>query len=90
MDAPLTDAQWAWIEPLLPDRSPRRGGRWRDHRDQRALRAHLRRRGIRTIIPQPADQIAHRKRRGRHAGRPPGFDKTYYKQHNTVDNSATA
>ncbi|WP_369679717.1 transposase [Streptomyces mirabilis] len=24
--------QWARIEPLLPDRSPRRGGRWRDHR----------------------------------------------------------
>ncbi|MYU48405.1 transposase [Streptomyces sp. SID7803] len=29
---PLTDAQWAKIEPLLPDRTPRRGGRWRDHR----------------------------------------------------------
>ncbi|MFE2023419.1 IS5 family transposase [Streptomyces sp. NPDC059499] len=28
----LTDAQCARIEPLLPDRSPRRGGRWRDHR----------------------------------------------------------
>ncbi|MFI9751586.1 IS5 family transposase [Streptomyces collinus] len=30
---PLTDAQWARIEPLLPDRAPRRGGRWRDHRE---------------------------------------------------------
>ncbi|MFE4391349.1 IS5 family transposase [Streptomyces sp. NPDC056844] len=29
---PLTDAQWARIEPLLPDRAPKRGGRWRDHR----------------------------------------------------------
>ncbi|MGW7342647.1 transposase [Streptomyces sp. NPDC054854] len=29
---PLADAQWARIEPLLPDRAPRRGGRWRDHR----------------------------------------------------------
>ncbi|MEU2624969.1 transposase [Streptomyces sp. NPDC007157] len=29
---PLTDAQWAQIEPLLPDRTPRRDGRWRDHR----------------------------------------------------------
>lgn len=29
---PLTDAQWARIEPLLPDRKPKRGGRWRDHR----------------------------------------------------------
>ena len=30
---PLTDAQWAQIEPLLPDRTPKRGGRWRDHRE---------------------------------------------------------
>ncbi|WP_372453290.1 transposase [Streptomyces iranensis] len=29
----LTDAQWARIEPLLPDRTPVRGGRWRDHRE---------------------------------------------------------
>ncbi|WP_229876904.1 transposase [Streptomyces nojiriensis] len=28
----LTDAQWTRIEPLLPDRTPKRGGRWRDHR----------------------------------------------------------
>lgn len=28
----LTDAQWARVEPLLPDRTPKRGGRWRDHR----------------------------------------------------------
>ncbi|MGW6055053.1 transposase [Streptomyces sp. NPDC055189] len=31
-DTSLTDAQWARIEPLLPDRTPQRGGRWRDHR----------------------------------------------------------
>lgn len=30
---PLSDAQWARIEPLLPDRAPKRGGRWRDHRE---------------------------------------------------------
>lgn len=29
----LADAQWARIEPLLPDRTPMRGGRWRDHRE---------------------------------------------------------
>ncbi|GGZ24888.1 hypothetical protein GCM10010387_17910 [Streptomyces inusitatus] len=29
----LTDAQWARIEPLPPDRTPKRGGRWRDHRE---------------------------------------------------------
>jgi len=28
----LTDEMWARIEPLLPDRAPRRGGRWGDHR----------------------------------------------------------
>ncbi|WP_107501596.1 transposase [Streptomyces viridosporus] len=27
----LPDAQWVRIEPLLPDRIPKRGGRWRDH-----------------------------------------------------------
>ncbi|MBP2586156.1 hypothetical protein J3A78_006634 [Streptomyces sp. PvR006] len=30
---PLTDAQWARIEPVRPDRTPRQGGRWRDHRE---------------------------------------------------------
>ncbi|WP_107102124.1 transposase [Streptomyces silaceus] len=29
---PSTDAQRTRIEPLLPDRAPTRGGRWRDHR----------------------------------------------------------
>jgi transposase len=29
----LTDEMWARLEPLLPDRTPRRGGRWRDHRE---------------------------------------------------------
>ena len=28
----MTDAEWARLEPLLPGRSPRRGGRWADHR----------------------------------------------------------
>jgi transposase len=28
----LTDAVWARVEPLLPDQTPRRGGRWADHR----------------------------------------------------------
>nr|ARO85769.1 IS5 family transposase [Streptomyces hygroscopicus] len=28
----MTDAQWARVEPLLPDRTPKRGGRRRDHR----------------------------------------------------------
>ena len=28
----LTDDEWARLEPLLPDRTPCRGGRWLDHR----------------------------------------------------------
>ena len=28
----LSDEAWAWLEPRLPDRTPRQGGRWRDHR----------------------------------------------------------
>nr|WP_239106703.1 IS5 family transposase [Streptomyces rubrogriseus] len=51
----------------------------------RAIRAHLRRRGIRAVIPQPADQVGHRLRRGRAGGRPPGFDAEAYKQRNAVE-----
>ncbi len=51
----------------------------------RAIRGQLRRRGIRAVIPQPADQIGHRLRRGRLGGRPPGFDAEAYKQRNTVE-----
>ncbi|AYN43534.1 IS5 family transposase [Streptomyces dangxiongensis] len=51
----------------------------------RAIRAHLRRRGIRAVIPQPSDQVGHRLRRGRLGGRPPGFDSEAYKQRNSVE-----
>ncbi|OVZ99253.1 hypothetical protein B9W62_39345 [Streptomyces sp. CS113] len=51
----------------------------------RAIRGHLRRRGIRAVIPQPADQIGHRLRRGRAGGRPPGFDAEKYKERNAVE-----
>ena len=51
----------------------------------RAIRAHLRRRGIQAVIPQPADQVAHRIRRGSHGGRPPAFDRETYKRRNTVE-----
>lgn len=37
------------------------------------------------MIPQPADQIANRKKRGRSGGRPPVFDREAYKQRNTVE-----
>ncbi|MFD9573471.1 IS5 family transposase [Streptomyces sp. NPDC059982] len=51
----------------------------------RAIRAYLRRRGIRTVIPEPSDQIANRKRRGARGGRPPLFDRVRYKIRNTVE-----
>jgi transposase len=51
----------------------------------RAHRAHLRARGITTIIPEPSDQIGHRKRRGSAGGRPVDFDAEAYKGRNVVE-----
>jgi transposase len=51
----------------------------------RAIRRELRRRGITAVIPQPSDQIAHRKRRGSRGGRPPAFDATDYKGRNVIE-----
>jgi transposase len=28
----ITDDEWERLAPLLPSTTPRRGGRWRDHR----------------------------------------------------------
>jgi transposase len=50
-----------------------------------AIRAHLRRRGIKATIPQPAGQVRNRLRRGSAGGRPPAFDPVAYKQRNTVE-----
>ena len=51
----------------------------------RAIRSHLRRRQIKTTIPEPTSQQAHRLRRGRKGGRPPQFDAETYKQRNVVE-----
>ena len=51
----------------------------------RAIRAQLRRRGITAVIPEPSDQIAHRKRRGSRGGRPPAFDTADYKGRNVIE-----
>ena len=51
----------------------------------KTIRAYLRRRGIRTTIPEPADRQAHHARRGRRAGRPPAFDPHRYRQRNVVE-----
>lgn len=51
----------------------------------RADRACLRKRGIRCTIPEPADQAANRKRRGKAGGRPPAFDREDYKARHAVE-----
>ena len=51
----------------------------------RANRAYLRRRGIAATIPEPSDQIGHRRRRGRVGGRPPKFSAEIYKQRHAVE-----
>ena len=51
----------------------------------RAIRCQLRRRGIVAVIPEPCDQIAHRKRRGPTGGRPPVFDAADYKGRNVIE-----
>ncbi|WP_254405729.1 transposase [Streptomyces sp. AC627_RSS907] len=51
----------------------------------RANRAYQRRRGIRCTIPEPADQVRNRKRRGRTGGRPPAFDRQDYKARHAVE-----
>lgn len=50
-----------------------------------AIRAHLRRRGIKATIPEPSDQARNRTRRGSSGGRPPTFDPAAYKDRNTVE-----
>ncbi|MBO8191773.1 transposase [Streptomyces oryzae] len=51
----------------------------------RGIRSQLRRRRVRAVVPQPADQAANRKRLGRRGGRPPTVDRETYKQRNTVE-----
>ena len=53
----------------------------------RSIRAHLRSRRITAVIPEPADQAGHRRRRGSRGGRPPAFDAQDYKGRNVVERS---
>lgn len=56
----------------------------------RAIRAELRRRGIRAVIPEPRDQQGHRKRRGSSGGRPVTYDVDAYRGRNVVERSFNA
>lgn len=51
----------------------------------RAIRGHLRARGINAVIPEPSDQQRHRKRRGARGGRPVGLDAADYRNRNVIE-----
>jgi len=51
----------------------------------RAIRAHLRERGITSVIPEPDDQKGHRARRGSAGGRPVTYDRTAYRGRNVIE-----
>jgi transposase len=51
----------------------------------RGHRQLLRSRGIKAVIPEPADQIANRQRKGSGGGRPVDLDVEDYKQRNVVE-----
>ncbi|MFF3249105.1 transposase [Streptomyces sp. NPDC002870] len=85
-----------WARPLLESiRVPRLGpGRPRCRPDHvvadkayssRGFRAYLRRRGIGHTIPGKTDQQRRRRNKGRHGGRPPGFDRKAYRRRNVVE-----
>lgn len=50
-----------------------------------STRQSLRRRNIRTVIPERSDQIAHRSAKGSQGGRPPLFAADLYRQRNVVE-----
>lgn len=51
----------------------------------RAIREHLRSRGVKAVIPEPDDQKGHRKRRGSRGGRPVTLDAADYKNRNVIE-----
>jgi transposase len=53
----------------------------------RANRTLLRAKKVKAVIPEPRDQIAHRKRKGIRGGRPVGFDSKTYKGRSAVEQS---
>lgn len=100
----LTPGQWGDAPQLIPVleriRVPRpAGGRPRTRPDHlggdrayssRRNRRYLRRRQIKHAIPEPANQQASRRRRGRRGGRPAGFDREQYARRNEVERTILA
>lgn len=77
------------VERRGPGRARTRPDRIRGDKaySSRAIRQHLRQRGIVAVIPEPADQRGHRKRRGSRGGRPVGYDTVDYRGRNVVERS---
>lgn len=84
------------FEPVMAGIRIRRRGRGRPRTrpdrvlcdkaySSRPIRAELRRRQIKTTIPERVDQQAHRARKGRQGGRPPQFNPETYKGRNVVE-----
>lgn len=88
-DAPQFERVMAaiWVPRLgvRPPTDPTRAGPRGQGLQFRAICGHLRRRRIGCTIPEPADQIANRKRRGRRGGRPPKFCKLDYRKRHAVE-----
>lgn len=51
----------------------------------RAIRAHLRKRRIKAVIPEKKDQAANRRKKGSRGGRPVTHDTDLYRDRNTVE-----
>jgi transposase len=88
-DAPQFEVVMAGIAVARPGRGHPRTRPDRIRADKayssRAIRTHLRRRGIASTIPEPADQARHRLRRGSRGGRPPTFDPDDYRNRHAVE-----
>ncbi|MGW2563359.1 IS5 family transposase [Streptomyces sp. NPDC001514] len=75
------------VPRLGPGRPRTRPGRVRADKAyaSRKNRAYLRQRGIRCTIPDKADQVRNRKKRGSRGGRPPKSDPQDYKARHAVE-----
>ena len=69
----------------MGDRERGRHGSWPIRYSTRKIRTSQRSRGIKTTIPEPANQIAGHLGRGNKGGRPPAFDREAYKRRNAVE-----
>jgi transposase len=77
------------LEPLLTAHRQQHRGRFRLLADKAyshdSTRARLRTAKIAHTIPERSDQIARRKAKGSHGGRPPAFDPGIYRHRNSVE-----